>query len=578
MKLPRLQNLYWYACALMGAGFLVLGGMLIFHSLSEYQRLLSSENQLHRFASVVALANATAAERSPVIAALRVPTDEQLPLLQGIDTLRQETNESLQAVASTLAEEIIHDTDLAMRLHHFQLALYKARQEADQWMNLSHHIRQRADLFHTIDNMFIAADQAMQLRDGIAAKLMSHDPNLSGVMILGIISSNLREYAGRLSFYVSNLLHYDDPHAQPAWQQLIETKGQLVALGHLINNYGLSVHDKPDITESIAQIETQFFNQTLPWATRTVLQTYPRPSLLVFTENYLPALKPLEQLRTALEHDAFEQTRLLRVQASQTLLIASLVSLAVLAVFFYLNFLLRFGLFVPLLTAKRQIVALAHDDLREPSKQTQHSSYELQQMFDGITALRASQKRKQVLEYSQKKMSEQLRRLSETDPLTGLYNRRALELAAQTMMLPGDQQRQRVGLILFDIDHFKQINDTYGHAVGDQALQKTSAQLMPLIRPGDIFARFGGEEFIVLMPDVSDHEAEQMAETLRHALANSLYVDEQKQRPLTASFGVASTNTDEGDWESLVALADERMYFSKRRGRNQVTGPSNTRP
>src|SRR5690606_9123239 len=111
---------------------------------------------------------------------------------------------------------------------------------------------------------------------------------------------------------------------------------------------------------------------------------------------------------------------------------------------------LRFGLFVPLLTAKRQIVALAQDDLTEPPRTPENSSYELQQMFDGITALRASQKRKQILEYSQKKMSEQLRRLSETDPLTGLYNRRALELVAQAMILPGDQQKQSIGLILFD--------------------------------------------------------------------------------------------------------------------------------
>src|SRR5690606_32970822 len=107
-----------------------------------------------------------------------------------------------------------------------------------------------------------------------------------------------------------------------------------------------------------------------------------------------------------------------------------------------------------------------------------------------------------------------------------------------------------------------------------QVLQKTSAQLMPLIRPGDIFARIGGEEFIVLMPDVSDHQAEQLAERLRAALATGLFVDEASQRPITASFGVATANTDDCDWESLVALADQRMYASKRQGRNRVTGAS----
>lgn len=577
MKLPRLQSLYWYACALMGAGFLILGGMLIYHSLTEFKRLSASEHQLERFASVIALANAASAERGPVIGALRVSPEEQTAYVQRIHVLRQQTNESLREVASTLSDEIVRDTALANRLHRFQLELFTARKEADQWIKLSHHVRQRADLSPTIDNMFVAADQAMQLRDGIAATFMAHDPNLSGDIMLGIISSNLREYAGRAGFYVINLLDSDNPEAQPAWHKLIETKGRLDGLGHLINNYGQAARHHADIHAHIQHIQAQFFNEALPWASQVVLAAKPRLSPSEFLSQYVPSLIPLEQLRTTIEQDAFKRIERLRVKAAQTLLIASLITLSVLLIFFYLNWLLRFGLFVPLLTAKRQIVALAQDDLTEPPRTPENSSYELQQMFDGITALRASQKRKQILEYSQKKMSEQLRRLSETDPLTGLYNRRALELVAQAMILPGDQQKQSIGLILFDIDHFKEINDTYGHAVGDQVLQKTSAQLMPLMRPGDIFARFGGEEFIVLMPDVSDHQAEHIAEALRLALSTALYVDEASKRPITASFGVAAASTDHCDWESLVALADQRMYFSKRRGRNRVTGASNAR-
>ena len=562
---------------MMGAGFLILGGMLIYHSMTEFRRLSVSEHQLERFSSVVALANAASAERGPVIAALRVSPEEQVEYLQRIQSLRQQTNESLQAVASTLSDEIVRDTAMATLLHRFQLELFTARQEADHWIKLSHHVRQRADLSPTIDNMFVAADQAMQLRDRIAATFMTHEPNLSGDIMLGIISSNLREYAGRAGFYVINLLDHDNPEAQPAWHKLIETKGRLEGLGHLINNYGQSDQHNAHINVHIQDIQSQFFNEALPWASRVVLAAPPRLSASAFLSQYVPSLKPLEELRTTIEQDAFKRIQLLRVNAAQTLLIASLITLGVLLIFFYINWLLRFGLFVPLLTAKRQIVALAHDDLAEPSRTPKHSSYELQQMFDGIIALRASQKRKQILEYSQKKMAEQLRRLSETDPLTGLYNRRALELVAQAMILPGDQQKQSIGLILFDIDHFKEINDTYGHAVGDQVLQKTSAQLMPLMRPGDVFARFGGEEFIVLMPDVSDHQAEHIAEALRQALATALYVDETSKRPITASFGVAAASTEHCDWESLVALADQRMYFSKRRGRNCVTGASNVR-
>src|SRR5690554_3164253 len=120
MKLPRLQNLYWYACALVGAGFLILGGMLIYHSLMEVRRLSTSQDQLERLASVIALANSASAERVPVIGAVRAAPEAQDSYTQRIQAQRQQTNESLQAVAEKLVDEIAQDTTLAGLLHRFQ--------------------------------------------------------------------------------------------------------------------------------------------------------------------------------------------------------------------------------------------------------------------------------------------------------------------------------------------------------------------------------------------------------------------------------------------------------------------------
>jgi diguanylate cyclase (GGDEF)-like protein/hemerythrin-like metal-binding protein len=166
--------------------------------------------------------------------------------------------------------------------------------------------------------------------------------------------------------------------------------------------------------------------------------------------------------------------------------------------------------------------------------------------------------------------SRQAEQLARTDPLTGLYNRRAfLELAGPSWSTAERGNRQ-LSLIMIDIDHFKQINDRHGHEIGDRALVELAHQLAPKTRAGDILARWGGEEFILMLPETDLTQACVFAERMRHSIAAVRLPIKSGLLAFTASFGVAVRAMDMR-LEDLIKAADVQLYEAKRQGRNRVS-------
>jgi diguanylate cyclase (GGDEF)-like protein len=160
--------------------------------------------------------------------------------------------------------------------------------------------------------------------------------------------------------------------------------------------------------------------------------------------------------------------------------------------------------------------------------------------------------------------------LAVKDGLTGLYNRRAFtELLAQAVKRQ-DRQGGSFGLLLFDLDHFKKLNDSLGHAAGDAALRLVAETLRRVVREGDQAARYGGEEFAVILPGTEAPGVLHLADRLRQALQKAHVVSEGARIQVTASVGVALWPADGREPESLVAAADRALYAAKDGGRNKV--------
>lgn len=166
---------------------------------------------------------------------------------------------------------------------------------------------------------------------------------------------------------------------------------------------------------------------------------------------------------------------------------------------------------------------------------------------------------------------EELRERANKDLLTMLPNRSAISSALERELARCHRDRRTVGVILLDIDHFKKVNDTYGHFAGDAVLRETAARLRHNMRPYDEVGRYGGEEFLVVLPNCDLEAAAHQAERMRQKLhADTMMVDGAEMR-VSASFGVTVSDGSERSPDIFVRVADEALYKAKGSGRNCVS-------
>jgi len=167
---------------------------------------------------------------------------------------------------------------------------------------------------------------------------------------------------------------------------------------------------------------------------------------------------------------------------------------------------------------------------------------------------------------------EQLQTKSEKDPLTGIFNKGALQVKGAESFKRAKLRKVPMSIAVFDIDHFKKINDTHGHAVGDYVLREMASVIgTRLIRGDDYFARYGGEEFVVLLFGSNLQQAIEIGERLRATIEGHPFQTNGARIPVTISVGVATKEAEMTTWEEMFGKADDALYISKRNGRNRVT-------
>jgi diguanylate cyclase (GGDEF)-like protein len=156
--------------------------------------------------------------------------------------------------------------------------------------------------------------------------------------------------------------------------------------------------------------------------------------------------------------------------------------------------------------------------------------------------------------------------LAITDTLTGLWNRRHFEERVGHEIIKANRYKQPLSVLIFDIDHFKSVNDSYGHLVGDRVLVELCKMARQHTRDSDLLARWGGEEFIMLMPNTGPNEAMAVTEKLRANFASHHFADAGR---ITASFGIAPYQPGESV-DHWISRADAALYEAKQEGRNTV--------
>jgi diguanylate cyclase (GGDEF)-like protein len=216
-----------------------------------------------------------------------------------------------------------------------------------------------------------------------------------------------------------------------------------------------------------------------------------------------------------------------------------------------------------------------------PMLRLQHGSAEVLQLSTALRSLLHrlgfAERRTKEIEASASESARQfaedlraMRHLAETDPLTGLTNRRALLKEGAAAFEHFKRYQRPFAILAADIDHFKQINDRYGHAAGDAGIRKTGEIVRSTLRTTDTAARIGGEEFIVLLREVDEAAARQLAERIRAAVEACTITSGDTQFNLTISIGIALARSSDHDIAEVIERADQGLYMAKNTGRNRV--------
>ena len=162
-----------------------------------------------------------------------------------------------------------------------------------------------------------------------------------------------------------------------------------------------------------------------------------------------------------------------------------------------------------------------------------------------------------------------------TDQLTGLHNRRYMSRHLDTLIASAERAERPIAFLIMDIDHFKAVNDTYGHDSGDEVLREFASRISANVRGIDLACRYGGEEFVVVMPDTDVDFAATVAERLRRSVESVPFAISREPHNLniTISIGIAASEESGDTADALLHRADKALYRAKREGRNRVTLP-----
>ncbi len=167
---------------------------------------------------------------------------------------------------------------------------------------------------------------------------------------------------------------------------------------------------------------------------------------------------------------------------------------------------------------------------------------------------------------------EEIYKMSVIDALTGAHNKRYLLEALEKEVSRSVRYSLPLSIVLFDIDHFKKVNDTHGHLAGDAVLAEMGKRIRPRIRKEDLFARYGGEEFCLVLANTSADRAIVFAEEIRRIVEREPFRHQGVEMPITSSFGVVALENPQMTVTDMIAKADEHLYTAKREGRNRVIG------
>jgi diguanylate cyclase (GGDEF)-like protein len=537
---------------------------LMVKSYRDYIKTNQALTEIQALQAVADLANKIARERAPANKLMSSNQQDFAKHVLELKLYRLTVDEQMKKTLEVLKHSNLPNLDLSL-VDRLDEALTQGRQQVDAYAALPREQRNAETMDQAILKMFSAWDRSHDVLKDVIAVSEGKDTAVSNFYVQILLLADLRDQAGRAASNVMAHVAFKQPIPETNLARSLQTRRQVMYLWELID----TLQPERDKTEEFKVLHQAVYNEFLAKGLLILERLmnesiYHRPYYLTgtqLTEAIVDKFSTVVELQNYLLKYSVEKAIIEKHKAQNILLTTVGISLISIFAALFTMIYARKRVFGPLIQAREILFDLSHSSLRPNPMDTKDQPANVYSLFTAIQQLKQTLQQRDALEF-------RLKNIAHLDSLTGVANRYALN---EYIKLLENQPTQfsETCLMVIDIDHFKQVNDVYGHLMGDQVIQFVAEKLKENIRTSDLLVRYGGDEFIVLIENVGMERALKIAEKIRSEIYEAKPLDNVRCPDLkvSISIGVAIGATN---WMALLEKADRALFQAKEQGKNKV--------
>ena len=537
---------------------------LMVKSYRDYNKTNQALTEIQALQAVADLANKISRERAPANKLMSSNQQDFAKHVLELKLYRLTVDEQMKKTLEVLKHSNLPNLDLSL-FDRLDEALTQGRQQVDAYAALPREQRNAETMDQAILKMFNAWDRSHDVLKDVIAVSEGKDTAVSNFYVQILLLADLRDQAGRAASNVMAHVAFKQPIPETNLARSLQTRKQVMYLWELID----TLQPERDKTEEFKVLHQAVYNEFLAKGLLIVERLmnesiYHRPYYLTgtqLTEAIVDKFSTVVELQNYLLKYSVEKAIIEKHKAQNILLTTVGISLISIFAALFTMIYARKRVFSPLIQAREILFDLSHSSIRPNPMDTKDQPANVYSLFTAIQQLKQTLQQRDALEF-------RLKNIAHLDSLTGVANCYALN---EYIKLLENQPTQfsETCLMVIDIDHFKQVNDVYGHLMGDQVIQFVAEKLKENIRTSDLLVRYGGDEFIVLIENVGMERALKIAEKIRSEIYEAKSVDNVRCPDLkvSISIGVAIGATS---WMALLEKADRALFQAKEQGKNKV--------
>ena len=537
---------------------------LMVKSYRDYIKTNQALTEIQALQAVADLANKISRERAPANKLMSSNQQDFAKHVLELKLYRLTVDEQMQKTLEVLKHSNLPNLDLSL-FDRLDEALMQGRQQVDAYAALPREQRNAETMDQAILKMFSAWDRSHDVLKDVIAVSEGKDTAVSNFYVQILLLGDLRDQAGRAASNVMAHVAFKQPIPETNLARSLQTRKQVMYLWELID----TLQPERDKTEEFKVLHQAVYNEFLAKGLLIVERLmnesiYHRPYYLTgtqLTEAIVDKFSTVVELQNYLLKYSVEKAIIEKHKAQNILLTTVGISLISIFAALFTMIYARKRVFSPLIQAREILFDLSHSSLRPNPMDTKDQPANVYSLFAAIQQLKQTLQQRDALEF-------RLKNIAHLDSLTGVANRYALN---EYIKLLENQPTQfsETCLMMLDIDHFKQVNDVYGHLVGDQVIQFVAEKLKESIRTSDLLVRYGGDEFIILIENITIERALKIAEKIRCEIYEAKPVDVERCSNLRVSVSVGVA-IGANSWMELLEKADRALFQAKEQGKNKV--------